>query len=823
MKKRKTRRTPRKVITFGAFDLLHEGHLKFLQQAKAEGDYLIVGVSSDEMTLSRGKPSLFSQEQRLSLVQGLRWVDEVFLEELSESKRDYLRHKHADLLVMDETWGGTFDEMPCKVKYLPRTAGISSAMIKAKIAGGNSCRRALFGDTYLTKHMDCALTMVNTLTQRNLAPVLTNQKNLPLQLDVDLLVYFNRPTLDPPVEYANLPRVLIDHGASHLKWFLGSRSRFEFFDSILTAGPDHVRSMQAIFSGHPDLDKLRATGFIKSRVLLQKPNMTRSEVCKHANLDPDLPIVLFVPTWHKSANADMVAAIDEIAGIPNHVASFHPETSNLPTEGVNTVHNINGITSELILHADIVVSDLSSTIYEAAALNKRVVQLLLKEYPDNPATLNDFPLTAGTAELFCGGLMCSAEKLGSAVRRVLADEPTAMALIEACRKRILSGTYIVEDAPDAIADQLLRISDPSSSHDDTADGGLAAAEPLPDSPYSVDSNLFFARQRLISHGCGTYSGARVSNSQEALQASLDKTHVVEVDLCLAKDGLIVAHDGQEERYGLSVPFSEVSVAQFLATKYEGTLTPVSLSEVIQQAACPGKAVVFDIKNHGKAYRKAAGLLREKIARHGHIERAVLQCYHPDDFTEAMQLGFQRVLLPSWKYFYRDPVGAEARAFFETCLDQNADAVWGLSIPYASKYINGTIIDHPEFLSLHAYWKRIFIHGAPLNTYSSLLSRNLGIFADCFNKQIEFKDMPSGFDWRTYLFLNPDLIRAGLVTEVQAAVHYLRHGMKEDRVIHYDLPPDFNFGDYLRRNPGLRGKDINGFNTAAAHYTRFRKN
>lgn len=805
-------RNVRRVITFGTFDLLHEGHLNILRRARAEGDHLVVGVSSDRLNDLKGKRCLLPAAQRMACVAALRWVDEVFLEESLEQKDDYVRQYRADLLVMGDDWQGKFDWVSCPVRYLPRTEGISTTQIKTDIRAEHRCDRALFGDTYLKKHMDCAVALVNQLTRRNVAPILTDGAELPRAIEAEALVYFNLPLRPAPPEYADAPRVLIDHGASHLKWFLGNARRFAFFDAILTAGPDHVRALQALFGDHPDMAKVRAVGFIKSDSLLAPPSLTRAQLCAEAGLDPGRPIVLFAPTWHIAANRAMVAAIAQMAQVNNHVATLHPETRNLSTTGLNLLANQNGITTELIKHADLVVSDLSSTLYEAAALGKPTVQLLLEEYPDNPAVLFDFPYTAGSAELFCSGPTCRPEGLGAMIAQVLDGDAQMQALTQACHQRILAGTLISDRAADALADEIARAcAGPRGT-------GAQAAEPLAARGPAL-RNLDFAGQRMIAHAGGNFDGLHATNSLEALTAALPVTRLVELDFCLGRDGVLVAHDGFEGHYGLATGFADIEVQAFSASRFKGCLTPLTVAGAMEAVARAGGTVVCDIKPVDGAYHRIAEAIHASALAAGMLDGVVLQCYCPEDFAAALRLGFRRILLPVWKYHFRDPLGAGAMEFLTRCLEINADAVQGLSIPYQNPLMNGPSVDDPRFGALFGLWKRIFIHGAPPEHYGALLDRNLGLFADVISRDIEFRDVPAGFDWRQYLFLNPDLARDGLVSQVAATAHFLRHGRAEGRRSAYDLPKGFSYESYMDRNPGLLRKGVCGPHSAAAHATR----
>src|SRR5947207_2196504 len=109
------------VITFGTFDLFHIGHLRILTRARQLGDRLVVGVSTDELNLSKKnyKP-IFSLAYRMEIIAALSCVDAVFPEESMELKKDYVQKYGADILVMGNDWEGRFDDLKsiCEVVYL---------------------------------------------------------------------------------------------------------------------------------------------------------------------------------------------------------------------------------------------------------------------------------------------------------------------------------------------------------------------------------------------------------------------------------------------------------------------------------------------------------------------------------------------------------------------------------------------------------------------------------------------------------------------------------------------------------------------------------
>lgn len=131
----------RRIITFGTFDLFHLGHVNVLRRAKALGDWLIVGVSSDELNArKKGRRPYFSIDERTAIVGDSRAVDEVFIEESLEQKADYIRQYRADVLVMGDDWQGKFDHYAslCQVVYLPRTPEISSTQIITVVRTGHT-------------------------------------------------------------------------------------------------------------------------------------------------------------------------------------------------------------------------------------------------------------------------------------------------------------------------------------------------------------------------------------------------------------------------------------------------------------------------------------------------------------------------------------------------------------------------------------------------------------------------------------------------------------------------------------------------------------
>lgn len=125
----------KKVITYGTYDLLHYGHIRLLERAKALGDYLIVGVTSDDYDKTRGKiNNQQSLMERIAAVEATGLADEIIVEEYEGQKIDDIKKHNVDIFTVGSDWKGKFDYLNeyCEVIYLERTQGVSSTDIRAK-------------------------------------------------------------------------------------------------------------------------------------------------------------------------------------------------------------------------------------------------------------------------------------------------------------------------------------------------------------------------------------------------------------------------------------------------------------------------------------------------------------------------------------------------------------------------------------------------------------------------------------------------------------------------------------------------------------------
>lgn len=123
----------KKIITYGTFDLLHQGHLNLLRRAKALGDFLVVGVTNDSFDRERGKLNVHQDVlTRVEAVRATGLADKIIIENYVGQKMDDINEYGIDAFAIGSDWEGKFDYLSdfCEVVYLPRTQGVSSTQLR---------------------------------------------------------------------------------------------------------------------------------------------------------------------------------------------------------------------------------------------------------------------------------------------------------------------------------------------------------------------------------------------------------------------------------------------------------------------------------------------------------------------------------------------------------------------------------------------------------------------------------------------------------------------------------------------------------------------
>lgn len=124
-------RTPyKRMYTSGCFDFFHYGHLNIFKRSKEMCDFLIVGVSTDELIeKEKGKRPVIPFEERFKVIQSIRYVDQV-IPQVDKNKQQIVDQYDIDAISVGDDWKGKFPKTSCKVEYLPYTKSVSSTILK---------------------------------------------------------------------------------------------------------------------------------------------------------------------------------------------------------------------------------------------------------------------------------------------------------------------------------------------------------------------------------------------------------------------------------------------------------------------------------------------------------------------------------------------------------------------------------------------------------------------------------------------------------------------------------------------------------------------
>lgn len=211
-----------KVITYGTFDLLHEGHINILKRAKALGDYLIVGVTTENFDITRGKINVRqSLIERMEAVRQTGIADEVIPEEYLGQKIDDIIRNNVSIFAIGSDWKGQFDYLNeyCEVIYLPRTKGISSSQLRSE----ETVRIGVIGSDPTILKLKKQSSFVNGLVMNG---IYTDEKNNVVESAFEK-------------KYADFNKLLDDNDAVYVA--TRPEKRYSFIKQALLAGK-HVIS-----------------------------------------------------------------------------------------------------------------------------------------------------------------------------------------------------------------------------------------------------------------------------------------------------------------------------------------------------------------------------------------------------------------------------------------------------------------------------------------------------------------------------------------------------------------------------------------------------
>lgn len=299
------------------------------------------------------------------------------------------------------------------------------------------------------KHYYCILPLLKYWGQRGISYYFAHQKNLPPEKEVYAIIGFNTlkkklfDELKGKYHKNLIPFVLIDHGCSNLKWFLNNWKRYDQYDLFLVPGLDHKKSLEMI---HGTSKPVVVTSFIGSNNVLSNSKIEKEDLLE---VPPLTKIILYAPTWTEKINRDHRTILKELEKLEKGeaiktVISGHLDRANLGrNEDIRTI--------EIVKHADLVISETSSILYEAVRTGKRVLQVLMNKYSDNPAKKYELPFTAGTLERFQIGITTRPENLVEVANQIMEmSQEEYLETTQEWREKTMYGINIDENALDII-------------------------------------------------------------------------------------------------------------------------------------------------------------------------------------------------------------------------------------------------------------------------------------------------------------------------------------------------------------------------------------
>lgn len=195
----------KKVITYGTYDMFHYGHQRLLERAKALGDYLIVGVTTDDFDKKRGKINVHqSLMERIESVRATGLADEIIIEEYEGQKIDDIKRFDVDIFTVGSDWVGHFDYLKefCEVVYLERTEGVSSSDIRSKqrnlrlgLVGEGNVLKKFYDESQYVNGMDVVEICLSNENERELYDEsLLNSNYDDLLKNVDAIFLISHPS-----------------------------------------------------------------------------------------------------------------------------------------------------------------------------------------------------------------------------------------------------------------------------------------------------------------------------------------------------------------------------------------------------------------------------------------------------------------------------------------------------------------------------------------------------------------------------------------------------------------------------------------------------
>lgn len=231
-----------KVITYGTYDLLHYGHIKLLERARALGDYLIVGVTADDFDRKRGKINV--QQTLIERVEAVRetgLADEIIVEEYEGQKIDDIKRFNVDIFTVGSDWIGQFDYLNefCRVVYLDRTQGVSSTELRTQ---KNELRVGIVGESPIVNKFTQESSYVNGI--RIVGVCSKTRENLDKQLAEIPFITDDYQALLELVDAV----FILSHPSKHFRHIKAALEKgvHVLYESPMTMKVEHCKALQKL-------------------------------------------------------------------------------------------------------------------------------------------------------------------------------------------------------------------------------------------------------------------------------------------------------------------------------------------------------------------------------------------------------------------------------------------------------------------------------------------------------------------------------------------------------------------------------------------------
>ncbi|MGB7240484.1 MAG: hypothetical protein WBC93_00170 [Sulfitobacter sp.] len=232
--------------------------------------------------------------------------------------------------------------------------------------------------------------------------------------------------------------------------------------------------------------------------------------------------------------------------------------------------------------------------------------------------------------------------------------------------------------------------------------------------------------RKIAHAGGAIDGIKYSNSLNAIRASAAKTNLIELDIVMAADGAIVAHDGHEEKYGVTGRFDALPVSAFRDMRYSGQFQSLSIYDLALLSVGMDCKFILDIKPKAQGYKDVLVLIAAACQKFGVFDKFIIQVYSRDDFYATSHYPFHGIMIAFWKNF-RNIFSQSATRFFRTCVKQDPAKFIAASVNFKRIFQDGKIVDIADQNFFRGSGVTIFIHGQPKKHEAALLDAGYGLF------------------------------------------------------------------------------------------------